>query len=768
MRDGIRKPLLSTLLVFALAIIPTQTASAAKPVSGVSTTIYNEGTDKAAVFYNPVVVSNVDLQIPQASIQALNADPNSSIYRTADVKITTADGVMTTLTNIGVRLKGQATRKLINDSEKAPLKLKFDAFVPNQKFLGLSRMTLNSMAQDPSFIREDTAYRIYRAMGLVAPRTTYSWVTLNNADFGLYMNVESIDGQMLKRWLNPVHVYSSDCYLADLTYNQDDCFDTNYGDPSDRSDLNAAVAVSVLNGATWWTEVNKIADMTSVINLMATDIYTSSWDGYTDVVQNNYYIVFDDTGKLRIIPWGQDSTFPMTDDAQLDWLGRGPAYRNFGNQQRSVMLRKCVAYAPCKSLLIKAQVAVKDKVATLDIPSFKNKVASVINNAYVAHDTRSKSSLTTVVALQNWLDQFFPQRTASLTEFLNTLNPEAPELSVSGSNGVGSTLTASVVNWDYTATLNYQWLRNSVAIPNATATSYVTTAADVGALVSLKILATKPSKPSATISSVPILVIRPALAAASITGEARVGVPLVGAPLAEPSATVVYKWLADGKAIQGAVSSSYTPSPGDFQKSITLETTVTQDGFPVAVTTSAAKTVLGGVIEKPSIKVSGTAKTGSRLSINTTVPTSTTATYQWLRNGKVIPGATKSIYTLQSGDYKTSVSGKVTLTRDGYIATSNTSSTLKVGLGELVKTPDPKIVGTARVNNTLTAVVGTWDSGVVLTYQWIRDGARISKATGKSYRLSAADRKAEIVLRVKAVKVGFESVTIDSRQVIVR
>jgi hypothetical protein len=99
---------------------------------------------------------------------------------------------------------------------------------------------------------------------------------------------------------------------------------------------------------------------------------------------------------------------------------------------------------------------------------------------------------------------------------------------------------------------------------------------------------------------------------------------------------------------------------------------------------------------------------------------------------------------------------------------SNDWDTVYVDLQGLVKTPDPKIVGTARVNNTLTAVVGTWDSGVVLTYQWIRDGARISKATGKSYRLSAADRKAEIVLRVKAVKVGFESVTIDSRQVIVR
>ena len=767
MRAISRRQVLSTLLVFALALIPTQTASAAQPVSGISTTIYNEGTDTAAVFYNPVVVSNVDLTMPQATIDALNADPNASTYRTADVKITTADGVITTLTNIGVRLKGQATRRLINSYDKAPMKLKFDAFVPNQKFMGLSRMTLNSMVQDPSFIREDTSYRIYRAMGLVAPRTTYSWVTVNNADFGLYMNVEAIDGQMLKRWLNPVHVYSSNCYLADLTYSQDDCYDTNYGD-TNRSDLNAAVAVSVLDGATWWTEVNKIADMTSVINLMATDIYTSNWDGYTDVVQNNYYIVFDDTGKLKIIPWGQDGTFPMEAEAQLDWLGRGPAYRNFGNQERSVMLRKCVAYDPCKKLLIKAQVAVKDKVATLGIPAFKNKVASVINNAYVVHDVRSNQNVGSAIFWQNWLDQFFPQRTASLTDFLNTLNPEAPELSVSGGNTVGSTLTAAVVNWDYTATLNYQWLRNSVAIPNARGTTYTTTSADAGALISLKILATKTSKPSATISSVPILVVKPALPAASLTGVARVGVELVGGPLAEPSATVTYKWLADGKTIPGAISSTYTPTANEFKKSIALQTTVTQEGFPIAVTTSPAKVVLGGILEKPSVLFSGTAKTGSRLSVKTTVPTSTTAIYQWLRNGKVITGASKSVYTLQSADYKTSVSAKVYFTRPGYTTTSTTTSALKVGIGELTKTPDPRIAGTAKVNNTLTAVVGTWDSGVKISYQWIRDGSNISKATGKTYRLTAADRKAEILLSIRVAKVGFETVVVDSVPVIVK
>ena len=123
---------------------------------------------------------------------------------------------------------------------------------------------------------------------------------------------------------------------------------------------------------------------------------------------------------------------------------------------------------------------------------------------------------------------------------------------------------------------------------------------------------------------------------------------------------------------------------------------------------------------------------------------------------------------MQSADYKTSVSGKVTFTRAGYNTTSTTSSAQKVGLGELIRTPDPKIVGTARVNNTLTAQIGTWDSGVKITYQWIRDGSKISRATGKTYRLTAADRRAEILLSLKVTKAGFESVSIDSDPVTVR
>jgi hypothetical protein len=765
LRSRYVKPALSAALAIVIGLGIPQAAIAAPPLSGISTTIYNEGTDRAAAFYNPVVVSNINLTLPQASVNALNSNPGTKVYQEANVTITTADGVVTTLNRIGVRLKGQATRT--NLFGKAPLKLKFDVFVPGQKFMGLTRMTLNSMMQDPSFIREDTAYRIYRAMGLVAPRTTYSWVTLNNADFGLYMNVESIDAQMLKRWLNPVHIYSSDCYLADLTYSQSSCIEANYGD-GNRSTLNAAIAVSVLDGETWWTEVNKVANMTQVINLMATDIYTSNWDGYTDVVQNNYYIVFDDTGKLRIVPWGQDSTFPMQEDAQLDWLGEGPAFRNFGNQERSVMLRKCVAYAPCQSLLVQAQVAVKNKVATLDIPGFKNKVASIINNTYISKETRSNPDVNNAIYWQNWLDQFFPQRTAALTVFLKKRAPESPALSMNGPSTIGGTLTAEASTWDYTSELSYQWLRNSQPIANATGRNYVTSVADANSVISVRVRATKASFPAATSTSMGVLVIDPRLPGAFLTGEARVGVPLVGGPIASGGATVTYRWFINGSSISGETSSTYSPRPEDHKKSISLLTTVTQPGYAVAITSSPSKVVQGGLMTKPQVSVSGIAVTGNQLTAVTQVPSMTKASYQWLRNGKAIANAIGASYRLTSTDFRATVSARVTFTRVGYENNSTTSSGVRVSIGELAKTPDPSIIGSGRVNQTLSVRTGTWDSGVKLSFQWLRDGANIPGATGKTYRLTTSDRRKEIVLRVRATMIGFETVTIDSRALIVR
>jgi hypothetical protein len=732
-----------------------QSASANQPVSGISTTEYNEGTDKAAEFYNPLVVSNVSLTLPQASVDALNGNPGTTVYQHASVTLTTADGKATTFADIGVRIKGQATRTNLNG--KAPLKLKFDAFVTGQKFMGLTRMTLNSMVQDPSFVHEDSVYRLYRAMGVIAPRTTYSWVTLNGADFGLYMNVESVDSQMLKRWLTPAHLYSSNCYLADITPSQSSCYDTNYGD-NDRSDLNAAIATSSLDGADWWREINKVADMTAVINLMATDLYTSNWDGYTDVVQNNYYMVFDTTGKFSIIPWGQDGALPMDSSAQLDFLGRGPAFRNFGNQQRSVLLRKCVAYDPCTSLLIRAQVQAKQKAEQLDMPGFKNKIASVINKAYIAHETRSNSDVNAATFWQNWLDTFFPMRTAALRDFLLSRAPEAPALTVTGTPTLGSTLQANAVSWDFSATTSYQWLRDGGNIANAQTSSYTVTTADLGHNLSVQVSSNKPNFNSAVTTSVNQLVSNPKAAAAAISGDASVGGMLTATPTQNEAIAVTYRWYRSGKLISGVSGPTYTPLAIDYLKPITVSTTVTQTSFPITTTTSKALIIQAGTIAAPTAAIAGNNSMAQTLLLNATIPAGVKAAYQWLNDGVPIPGATRTSYVLKATDVSHNVAVKITLSRPAYNTVVLTTDPVPVVAGVQVNQPTVSLSGIIRVGKTLSGVAGVWDSGVKLSYQWLRDGTAITNATAKTYKLTVSDVGHTMTFRVTSAKPGYTTV----------
>ena len=747
------KPLVALVLLGTFSSV--QSASANQPVSGITTTEYNEGTDKAAEFYNPLVVSNVNLTLPQASIDALNSNPGTTVYQHAAVTLTTADGKATTFADIGVRIKGQATRTNLNG--KAPLKLKFDAFVAGQKFMGLTRMTLNSMVQDPSFVHEDSVYRLYRAMGVIAPRTTYSWLTLNGVDFGLYMNVESVDSQMLKRWLTPAHLYSSNCYLADITPSQSGCYDTNYGD-TNRSDLNAAIATSSLDGADWWREINKVADMTAVINLMATDLYTSNWDGYTDVVQNNYYMVFDTTGRFSIIPWGQDGALPMDSSAQLDFLGRGPAFRNFGNQQRSVLLRKCVAYEPCTALLIRAEAQAKQKAEQLDMPGFKNKIAAVINNAYIVHETRSNADVNAATFWQNWLDTFFPMRTAALRDFLLTRAPEAPVLAVVGNPTLGSTLQANASSWDFSSTISYQWLRDGTGIANAQTALYTVSTADLGHNLSVQVSCSKPNFSSAITTSVNQLVSNPKAAAAAVTGDASVGGLLTATPTQNDAVAVSFRWYRSGKLISGVSGPTYSPAAIDYLKPITVSTTVTQTGFPITSTTSKALTIQAGTITAPTVAIAGTNSMAQTVLLNATIPVGVKATYQWLNDGVPISGATRTSYVLKATDVSHNVSVRVTLSRSAYNTLVLATDPVPVLAGVQANKPTVSISGIAKAGKILSGVTGIWDSGVKFSYQWFRDGSPINTAVAKTYKLTASDVGHSITFKTTSVKPGYTTV----------
>lgn len=81
---------------------------------------------------------------------------------------------------------------------------------------------------------------------------------------------------------------------------------------------------------------------------------------------------------------------------------------------------------------------------------------------------------------------------------------------------------------------------------------------------------------------------------------------------------------------------------------------------------------------------------------------------------------------------------------------------------DVLESATPKIVGTAKFGQTLTADPGEWTSGTEFTYQWYRNGTAISGATGTTYRLSAGDTGATITVGVTGAKDGYKSISTTS------
>ncbi len=245
----------------------------------------------------------------------------------------------------------------------------------------------------------------------------------------------------------------------------------------------------------------------------------------------------------------------------------------------------------------------------------------------------------------------------------------------------------------------------------------------------------------------------------TIQGGNTVGSKLTAKPGTwDSGVALTYQWLRQGVAV--ATGATYTTTSADLGKSITVAVTGAKTGYKAATMTSTAV-----VIQMPSLTkavaptISGSTKSGSTLIANTGQWDSGVAfTFQWIRNGGLIANQTASTYKTTADDIGKSITVRVVGSKTGYESATFTSTPIVVTAASLSKTPTPTIAGTTKAGQTLTAKAGTWDSGVALSYQWLRNGVAIKGATKATYKLVAADKGKKITVRVTGSKAGFVSV----------
>lgn len=246
------------------------------------------------------------------------------------------DGIRETIESIGFRLRGNTSRA----SHKKSFKVSFNTFVRGQAWRGLEKLNLNGEHNDPSVARTATAWRLYRSLGVEAPRVGYVALHLNGTYVGLYANVEHIDETFLDRRFGRDDGDLFKClYPADLVDRGDGgvtyaalfegarpVYEFSQGADAATAFDRLARLIATLNRtpvAGLPAAIEPMLDVNSVLRMLAADVVAGQWDGYWGN-RNNYYLAFDlGSQRFSALPYDGDNTLGV-DFLGQDWARKNP------------------------------------------------------------------------------------------------------------------------------------------------------------------------------------------------------------------------------------------------------------------------------------------------------------------------------------------------------------------------------------------------------------------------------------------------------------
>ncbi|MBN1981611.1 MAG: hypothetical protein JW795_08775 [Chitinivibrionales bacterium] len=192
-----------------------------------------------------------------------------------------------------------------------------------------------------------------------------------------------------------------------------------------------------------------------------------------------------------------------------------------------------------------------------------------------------------------------------------------------------------------------------------------------------------------------------------------------------------YRWLKTGVEIQGANSASYTiPAASVLDDGVYL-CEVSNDAGVIQTETRLTVVLLSPVITQQPVNAAVTEFEKARFAI---VATGTNISYQWLKNGVEIAGATYPNYETEPAgmnDEGTKFSCKVVNSREAVLSNEATLT---------VRMAPPTIKRHPSSRNVIEDAVVTFSvaaQGTARTYQWLRGETPIDKATDSAYTLTA-------------------------------
>ena len=398
-------------------------------------------SDSQKYIYDITALPEITLEVPLAEwnkfLNYYDQNPNNEEYVSGKFTFV-KNGTTETLENIGLRLKGNTSRRRpegVNgevhnatnpDWHHASFALSFKKYIKTQLFHNSEKLVLKWFKDDAMYSREVFSYDLFERMGVyTAPQSSYCKLTIKvvgdskPAYYGVYQLLEPVDdvylanrssffttkGNLWKaNWgasLKDPSTSNMGIEDVTLTYTNTPIYDYK----GSKSNLEAAKSqladfINNINNKTGDDFKNYIStkmDVNLFLKTYAVNVTVGMWDDYWNN-SNNYYFYFDEAGKFYFIPYDYDNTLGtsllMTDSGIQNPL-------TWGKSADNPLVAKIIAIPEYKTQYIKYLNDLIDKKYDLFYVNYsQQRIENWQSNivSYISNDTGEDMSLSDVPA----------------------------------------------------------------------------------------------------------------------------------------------------------------------------------------------------------------------------------------------------------------------------------------------------------------------------------------------------------------------------------
>lgn len=308
--------------------------------------------------FGPTII-DISLQLDDGARQSLSRTPGEDVPAT----MTSYDAGREQTYAVVVHVKGQlGSARPVDDKPAFKIKL-----AKGERFLGLERLTLNNMVQDPTMVHEALGYQVYGAAGVAVPNTGYVRLTVDGQEQGLYLNVETIDRLFLERAFHDSGgILYEGSYGVDLRDGDQAKFELHEGMDPNHAQLTALIRAVHAPGDEVFYGPRAQVDTPAFLAMMAAGALLADWDNYYEA--NNYRLYWRPSNhRWSFIPTGIDQTFKSGATTLFGGIG--------------VLFQKCLASDRCTSDYAAALRDVSLRFERLGLPTKMDALLSVMGAA---------------------------------------------------------------------------------------------------------------------------------------------------------------------------------------------------------------------------------------------------------------------------------------------------------------------------------------------------------------------------------------------------